>query len=138
MPKVQLISKDESFIIGDAEHWYRIRRPPQEIVREIRRRHTVRIEPEMPGMPFREETDEGEVDRDLLDYLVIEWGGIELTDGSPAPCTREHKAALPATEKNQIFGASGVINLSGESGGSLKNLSGPSVAQGPGDLSAQA
>lgn len=122
MPKIQLISPDESFEIGDAECAFTIRRVHQDMIREIRRRHTRRIEAEAPGQFPREETDEAEVDRDLMDYLIQDWRGVELADGSPAPCTRENKAALPGSIRTEILMAAGAINLKGDSAGPLRPL----------------
>ena len=131
MPRIDLIRRDESFRIGDADHWYAIRRVHPDLLREIRRRHTRRLEPETPGQLPREETDEVEVDKDFYDYIIQDWGGICEPGGSEAPCTREHKWLLPGSEKNQILVAAHAVDTQGAAGGDLKNLSAPSAQRAP-------
>lgn len=134
MPKIQLISRDEVFEIGDADCAFTLRRLSPDVVREARRRHTKRIEHSAERMAsesdamrqalgaLREETDEIEVDKDILDYVIQDWRGVELTDGSPAPCTREHKHSLPNSVKAEILAAVGAVNLQGDSLGPLRPL----------------
>jgi len=140
MPKIQLISRDEVFEIGDADCAFTLRRLSPDVVREARRRHTQRVEhsaeriaSESDAMrhalgAVREETDEAEVDKDILDYVIQDWRGVELTDGSPAPCTRDHKHALPNSVKAEILAAVGAVNLQGDSLGPLRPLKGSSKA----------
>ena len=131
MPKIQLISRDEVIEIGDGECAFVLRRLSPDVVREARRRHTRRLEAESSGQFPREETDEAEVDKDILDYVIQDWRGVELTDGSPAPCTRDHKHALPNSVKAEILAAVGAVNLQGDSLGPLRPLKGSSKAAVP-------
>jgi len=132
MPKIQLISRDEVFEIGDADCAFTLRRLSPDVVREARRRHTKRIEHSAERIEseamrhalgaLRDETDEAEVDKDILDYVIQDWRGVELTDGSPAPCTRDHKHGLPNSVKAEILAAVGAVNLQGDSLGPLRPL----------------
>jgi hypothetical protein len=131
MPKIQVISRDEVFEIGDADCAFTLRRLSPDVVREARRRHTRRLEAESPGQFPREETDEAEVDKDILDYVIQDWRGVELTDGSPAPCTRDHKHTLPNAVKAEILAAVGAVNLQGDSLGPLRPLKGSSKEAAP-------
>jgi hypothetical protein len=129
MPKIDLIATHESFTIGDEEHSYTLRRVPQEMVAEIRKRHTTRVE--RAGGPPRGEIDHDAINQDMLDYAIQSWTGICGPGGTEAPCTAANKAALPNAEKFRIIAALGAVNLQAETGADLKNLSGPSATPGP-------
>ena len=132
MPKIDLISRDEAFEIGDEDCRFVLRRLDPNVIRESRQRHTRRLEAEGPGQPPREEIDEAEVDKDLLDYIVQDWKGVLGPDGQEAPCTRENKYLLPPSVKAQILATTQVVNRQGNLTGTLKNLSAPSGAPGQG------
>ena len=72
MPKVQIVSRSENFVLGDAEQWYRLRRMHPDVRGQIRESHTTTLEAETSGEPARQVTDEREVSKDVLDYLVQE------------------------------------------------------------------
>lgn len=127
MPRIDLISKDEAIKLGDEEGHYIIRRLPQEIVRQIRERHTKRIESEIAGAPPREETDWAAVELDQLDYIIQDWL-VYGPGGERAPCTRGNKTALPQGERAAILQAAGAANLEGDISGPLRSLKGPSKA----------
>jgi hypothetical protein len=113
MPKVHLIDKDESFCIGDGECWFRIRRVPMDVARDIRRRNTHRAEAG-DGVGFaRDVVDEDEVTVDTLDYAIQAWHGVVGRDGAEAACTRGAKAALPSPIRMQILTATYAANLDG-------------------------
>jgi hypothetical protein len=122
MAKIQLISRDEVFEIGDPDCLFGIRRIHPDILSEIRRRHTRRIEPPGPGEAERWETDEVEVGRDLLDYIIQYWRGVMGPDGQEALCIRENKLTLPASVKGEVFTAAASVNLQGDSSGPLRPL----------------
>ena len=119
MPRIDLISEDEAIRIGDEEGWFLIRRLSSEMAREIRARHTRRIEAAEPGGVSREETDWAEVELDQLDYIIQDWL-VYGPGGEAAPRTRANIAALPATIREEILGAAGAVNLQGDSGGPLR------------------
>jgi hypothetical protein len=121
MPRIDLISKDEAITVGDAEGFYIIRRLPVEMAREIRDRHTKRIEPETPGAFPREETDWPAVELDQLDYVIQDWK-VFGPDGTPAACTRANKNALPRGERDAVLQVAGATNRSGELSGPLRPL----------------
>ena len=112
MPRIDLIGQDEATTVGDADGYYVIRRLSAEMAREIRDRHTKRIEPEAPGAFPREETDWHAVEIDQLDYVIQDWK-VFSPDGTQAPCTRANKVALPSGERQAVLQAAGAMNLSG-------------------------
>lgn len=130
MPKIELITRDEVMEIGDAECLFLVRRLSAEMLREIRRRHTRWVG---EGPDRRLETDEDEVDQDLMDYVIQDWPrGVVLPDGSPAPCTREAKQALPGAVRLQLLAAAGAANTAGDEVTALKNLRPSSGKPAPG------
>lgn len=131
MPRIELISPDESFTLGDADSSFTLRRLGTETAREIRRRHTRRIDPDRPGDYPRDETDEAEVERDQLDYIIQDWKGIAGPGGADAPCTRDNKSRLPQTVKIQILTAAHAVNTSGDLEAQLKNWPRPSGTPAP-------
>jgi hypothetical protein len=133
VPKIDLISRDESFEIGDAECSFTLRRLDPDVVRESRHRHTRRLEPDGPGQRGREEVDECEVDKDILDHVILGWRGVLGVDGAEAPCTRETKWHLPGTIKGQILIAAQAVNREGVLEADLKNLRPSSGRPGPAD-----
>jgi hypothetical protein len=123
VPRIELISRDESFEIGDADHSYTIRRMHPDIEKEIRRRNTRWIEPNVGGEMRRQELDEIEWQKDRLDYILQAWYGILGVEGKEAACTRENKWLLPVSEKMQVLVAAGALDTRGTLGTDLKNLS---------------
>ncbi len=130
MPRIDLISKDETIRIGDAEGYFLIRRLPSEVAREIRERHTKRVESGEPRAESREETDWAEVELDQLDYIIQDWL-VHGPDGAPAPCTRANKAALPAATRVEVMAAAGAVNLAGDPSAPLRPWSAPSGPPAP-------
>jgi len=122
MPKIQLISRDEVFEIGDADCAFGIRRMHPDVLRDIRRQNTKRVEPSVEGFGPRWETDEAEVEKDMLDWIIQYWRGVVGPDGTEAGCTRDHKWVLPGSVKTEIFAAAGAANLEGDSPGPLRPL----------------
>ena len=129
MPKVQLISGDERFTIGDTECWFTIRRLDPGLVHESRRRHTRPTGSQGPRQLGLQECNEEEVDRDILDYIIQDWSGVLGLDGAEVPCTRENKWRLPESIKIQILIAAKAINTDGLLADDLKALK-PSAGQG--------
>jgi len=138
MPKIELISRDESFEIGDEECAFTLRRLDPDVIAESRRRHTMRRETE-DGRPASVsglrspvvEVDEREVDRDILDYIILGWRGVLGLDGAEAPCTREAKWRLPGSVKTEILVAAQAVNREGLLEADLKNLKPSSGTPGP-------
>ncbi len=126
MPKIELITADEVMTVGDADVEIVIRRIHPDVYREIRARHTRTVEE--AGGVRRSEADEGEIDKDVLDYVIQAWPrGVVMPGGAAAPCTRAMKAALPSRIRTQILTlAFGAINTEGAESGELKNLRTPS------------
>ena len=126
MAKIQIITRGESFKFGvDESCWFVLRRLDPDEFAKSRERNTKLI-PALGDEPERREVNEIEVDRDLLDWIVLDWIGVEGPDGTPAECTRENKYRLPAGIKSQIFLATRAVNLQGDLELELKNLSAPS------------
>ena len=119
MPRIDLITEMESIRIGDEDGWFLIRRLSRQVAREIRDRHTTRIESETAGGPSREEIDWPAVELDQLDWIVQDWL-VYGPGGEKAPCTRQNKSALPAVIRDEILAAAGTVNLEGGSGGPLR------------------
>ena len=136
MPKIELISRDESFEIGDEECAFTLRRLDPDVIAESRRRHTIRREAEEGGPVSSRrspvvEVDEREVDRDILDYIILGWRGVLGLDGAEAPCTREAKWRLPGSVKTEILVAAQAVNREGLLEADLKNLKPSSGTPGP-------
>jgi len=143
MPKIELISRDESFEIGDEECAFTLRRLDPDVIAESRRRHTSRRETEADGRGTDDrrpvfgprspviDVDEREVDKDILDYIILGWRGVLGLDGAEAPCTREAKWRLPGSVKTEILVAAQAVNRDGLLEADLKNWRPSSGTPGP-------
>jgi len=132
MPTIEIISDDEVLTVGDADVEILIRRIPSEVYQEIRARHTAEVrDSERAGEPGRKVTDEPAVDRDVLDYIVMDWPKGVTAQGARVPCTRANKLRLPGGIRAQLIAmAFAAVNTHGDEA-ALKNLHGSSATPPP-------
>ncbi len=130
MAKIEIVSRDESFLLGDTDCSFTLRRLHPDVVPESRRRHTRRVDSGKPEDVPRLKYDEAEVNKDVYDYIIQDWRGVLAPDGALAPCTRENKWLLPGPVKEQILVVANAVNCQGVQGASLMLLT-PGAAAAP-------
>ena len=92
MPKVQIISKTESFEVAIGESVFVLRRPSRQVLAEIRKRHTRRVTRDEPGAFPEEVVDDQAIEQDMVDYVIQAWRGVAGPDGQDVPCTEIGRA----------------------------------------------
>ena len=114
MAFIEIVESDESFELQIGDSVFTLRRFDSEIYRQIEKKHTKKTKNHRTGIIFSE-ADDYEVNADLLDYMVLDWGGIKspLTKAD-VPCTRENKLKLPGSIKVQIIEACDADSVTGE------------------------
>jgi hypothetical protein len=134
MGPIELISPNERFRLVDDEKSPTIeviyRRMPTETYDAIRARHTTTVK----GADGIERTtvDEVEVDKDSLDYIILEWPRGFVLDGRPAACSRQNKYLVPRPIKTQLIDlAFKGINAQGEMALALRNFPASSAPPAP-------
>jgi hypothetical protein len=101
---IEIVTEDErnEYHFGDATIGYR--RFNSDVFERLRKKRTQqRGFDRRTGQP-RMETDEVELNKDLLDYLIIDWKGvINPVTKEPVPCNRDTKCKLPARDRAAII-----------------------------------
>jgi hypothetical protein len=101
---IEIVTEDErnEYHSGDAVIGYR--RFDSDVFEKLRKKRThQRGFDRRTGQP-RMETDETELNKDLLDYLIIDWTGvINPVTKEPVPCNRDTKCKLPARDRAAII-----------------------------------
>jgi hypothetical protein len=100
---ITVLDRDLPGVAGPCEDvTYKVRQLPQAVAREIGKRHTRKVaNPSTHRMEEQQDTDA--ILDDAIDYILVEWSGVVMPDGTPAPCSRENKLqGLDATRKKQL------------------------------------
>jgi hypothetical protein len=70
---------------------YTVRQMSPAIAREMAKKHTKR-RPNSTTHRMEEILDREALGEDVIDYVLVNWTGVLMPDGTPAPCTAEHKS----------------------------------------------
>jgi hypothetical protein len=95
------------------------------VIEKMNKKHSC-LERAANGQKVRQ-TDEDAVNRDILDYVIIDWKNIKHPiTGEDVPCTTGIKVKLPGEVKNHILDACGAGTMPG---GEPKNPKAPVSGQ---------
>ena len=126
MSFIEIIEESETFELKIEDSMFILRRFDSEAYRKIEKKHTKKTKHLRTGQMISE-TDDYAVNVDLLDYIIVDWGGIKSSiTGEEVACVKENKTRLPGSIKLQIIEAcdSGSISSDSEKKTSSSSLSG--------------
>ena len=101
---IEIVSDDERNLFESGESKIFYRRFDSEVFYRIQKKWTTKkgID-KRTGMP-KMETDDKQVNDELLDWLICEWQNIkDPKTGKDVPCTKENKLKLPSSIKTQLI-----------------------------------
>lgn len=121
---IEIVEDKESFELEIGDSKFTLRRFDSETYRQIEKRYTKKTKNHRTGIVFTE-TDDYEVNAELLDYMILGWSGIKSpVSKEDVPCTKENKLKLPGSVKVRILEACDADSVTSSAGDEGKGESG--------------
>ena len=111
---IEIVDEEERFELRMEDTVFQLRRLSAEIYNDIVKRHTRRSGRDRQGR-WIEERNEEEIDRALLDYVIVGWKGVvHPVSKKEIECSRDMKMRLPGSVRLEILEATDARNIGGK------------------------